>query len=314
MKRIFLSFAAMIIAAGILSAQDINEATDAYNNGAVALQMGDAASALENFQNALSMAENLGDEATDLVENCKNGICSAQMSLAKAIYNSKKFEEAIEAFKQAKTVAETYGNADIAAEADELVATCQMNIYNAAGNAAKRSKDYATAIENFTKVLEMDPTNGAAAFNLGDSYYRTKQFAQAETYLLVAKDNGQEKNALPRLASIALINAKAAIKDKKFQEGYDLALASVEYAPTSGAYEAAGDAAKSLGNKTEALGLFEKAIDGAKPQAVNQIKYKIALTAQETGDKAKAIEYYNMILSDPNFAEYAKYQINELSK
>ena len=170
MKRILLSFAAMIMAAGILAAQDINEATDAYNNGAVALQMGDAASALENFQNALSMAENLGEEAADLIGNCKNGICSAQMSLAKAIYNSKKFEEALEAFMQVKTTAETYGNADVAAEAEELVSTCRLNLYNAAGNAAKRSKDYATAIENFTKVLEMDPDNGAAAFNLGDCY------------------------------------------------------------------------------------------------------------------------------------------------
>ena len=32
------------------------------------------------------------------------------------------------------------------------------------------------------------------------------------------------------------------------------------------------------------------------------------------GDKTKAIEFYNKILGDPNFAEFAKYQIAELSK
>ena len=64
----------------------------------------------------------------------------------------------------------------------------------------------------------------------------------------------------------------------------------------------------------EAISLYEKALEGAKPKAANQIKYKIATTAQETGDKAKAIEYYTAIAGDPNFAEFANYQIKELSK
>ena len=104
-----------------------------------------------------------------------------------------------------------------------------MNIYNTAGAAAKRSKDFPTAIENFSKVLEMDPANGAAAFQLGDCYYRSKNFTEAEKYFLVAKENGQEKNAVPRLANIALMQAKAAIKGKKYQEAYDFANASLGY-------------------------------------------------------------------------------------
>ena len=48
--------------AGVLSAQDINQATEAYNNGAMELQMGNNSAALENFLSALTMGEALGDE------------------------------------------------------------------------------------------------------------------------------------------------------------------------------------------------------------------------------------------------------------
>lgn len=314
MKRFFLLITAVAMTAGIASAQDINEATTNYNSGATELQMGNNEAALTYFQTALQMGEALGEPAADLVANCKNAICSVTLSMAKDLYNAKDFAGAIEAFNKAKEVAEGYGNAEVAAEAEELVKNSQMNMYNTAGTAAKRNKDYAGAIENFTKVLEMDPTNGAAAFNLGDSYYRLKKFDEAEKYLLQAMENGQEKAATPRLANISLMQAKASLKAKNYQEALDHANKSLGYEPASAAYETAGDALQCLGKNAEAVANFELALPEAKPKAVNQLKYKIATAAQAMGDKAKAIEYYNMILGDPNFGEFAKYQIAELSK
>ena len=314
MKKIFLLIAAALMTAGLASAQDINEATANYNNGATELQMGNNSAAITYFQTALSQGEALGEPAAELVANCKKAICSAYLGQAKELYNSKDFVGAVDAFNQVKEIAEGYGETDFVTEADELIKLSQMNQYNAAGNAAKRSKDYAGAIENFSKVLEMDPSNGAAAFNLGDSHYRLKNFADAEKYLLIAVENGQEKAAKPRLATIALMNAKASLKAKNYQEALALANKSIEYDETSGALETAGDATLQLGNQAEAVAFYEKALVEAKPKALGQLNYKIASAAQAMGDKAKAIEYYNKILGDPNFAEFAKYQIAELSK
>ena len=67
MKKIFVLLAAVVMTAGVVSAQDINQATEAYNNGAMELQMGNGADALTNFQNALSMAEGLVEDAAELV-------------------------------------------------------------------------------------------------------------------------------------------------------------------------------------------------------------------------------------------------------
>ena len=72
MKKIFLLITAALMTAGIASAQDINEATTNYNNGATELQMGNLEAALTNFQTALQMGEALGEEASELVENCKS--------------------------------------------------------------------------------------------------------------------------------------------------------------------------------------------------------------------------------------------------
>ena len=170
MKKIFLFFAAVAMTAGVLSAQDINQATESYNNGAMELQMGNNAAALENFLTALTMGEALGDEGADLVANCKKAISSVKLSMAKDLYNAKDFEGAIAAFKEAKEVAEGYGEADIAAEAADLIGQAEMVKLNTDGKAAMKAKDFATAIACFSKVLEMDPTNGATAIQLGQAY------------------------------------------------------------------------------------------------------------------------------------------------
>ena len=83
MKKVLLIVAAVVMSAISLSAQDLAQATETYNNGAMELQMGNNAAALEHFQNALTMAESLGDDATDLVNNCKKAICSVSLSIAK---------------------------------------------------------------------------------------------------------------------------------------------------------------------------------------------------------------------------------------
>ena len=105
MKKFFLVIAAVVMTAGALSAQDINQATENYNNGAMELQMGNNSAALENFLSALTMGEALGDEGADLVTNCKKAICSAYLSMAKDLYNAKDFEGALTAFQQAKEFA-----------------------------------------------------------------------------------------------------------------------------------------------------------------------------------------------------------------
>jgi len=50
MKKIFASIIAFALSAVLLAAQDINQATDLYNNGAAALSNGEKTTALEAIE------------------------------------------------------------------------------------------------------------------------------------------------------------------------------------------------------------------------------------------------------------------------
>jgi tetratricopeptide (TPR) repeat protein len=313
MKKIFLFLAAVVMTAGVLSAQDINQATESYNNGAMELQMGNNGAALENFLSALTMGEALGEEGAELVANCKKAICSVKLSMAKDLYNAKDFEGAVAAFQEAQKVAEEYGEPDIASEAAELIGQTEMLKFNTEGKAAMKAKDFATAIACFSKVLEMDPENGATAIQLGQAYMNSGKFAEAVTAFETAKANGQEANASKLLSNVYLKQAQAANKAKKYQDAVDFAAKSNEALENGNAYKIAASALQKLGKNAECIASYEKYLE-VTPNAKDKggIICTIAVLYQQAGDKAKAKEYYQQIVNDPQFGATAQEQLKTL--
>lgn len=307
MKKIFLLITAALMTAGIASAQDINEATANYNNGATELQMGNLEAAVANFQTALGMAEALGEPAAELAANCKSAICSVTLAMAKELYNSKDFAAAVEAFNKAKSVAETYGDAEMAAEAEDLAAQANKLQYNTAGTAALRAKDYPAAIEAFTKVLELEPTNGNAALQLGQAYYRSGQFDEAVVALTTAQENGQGSNAKKLLSQVYLKKAQADLKTKNYAGTIANCAKSNEYVESANAYKLAASASQQLGNNNDVITYYEKYLELA-PNAKDfaGVVYTLAVLNQQGGNTAKAKEYYQKITGDPQYGAAAQ--------
>ena len=307
MKKIFLLITAALMTAGIASAQDINEATANYNNGATELQMGNLEAAVANFRTALEMAEALGEPAAELVTNCKNAICSVTLAMAKELYNAKDFAAAVEAFNNAKAVAETYGDTAMAAEAEDLAAQANKLQYNTAGTAALRAKDYPAAIAAFTKVLEIDPTNDNAALQLGQAYYRSGQFDEAVVALTKAQELGQGANATKLLSQVYLKKAQADIKGKNYEAAIENCFKSNEYVESANAYKLAASASQKLGKNKDVITYYEKYLE-LSPNAKDfaGVVYTIAALSQQEGDIAKAKEYYQKITADPQYGAAAQ--------
>lgn len=307
MKKIFLLITAALMTAGIASAQDINEATANYNNGATELQMGNLEAAVANFRTALEMAEALGEPAAELVTNCKNAICSVTLAMAKELYNAKDFAAAVEAFNNAKAVAETYGDTAMAAEAEDLAAQANKLQYNTAGTAALRAKDYPAAIAAFTKVLEIDPTNDNAALQLGQAYYRSGQFDEAVVALTKAQELGQGANATKLLSQVYLKKAQADIKVKNYEAAIENCFKSNEYVESANAYKLAASASQKLGKNKDVITYYEKYLE-LSPNAKDfaGVVYTIAALSQQEGDIAKAKEYYQKITADPQYGAAAQ--------
>ncbi len=313
MKKIFLFFAALVATAGVLSAQDINQATESYNNGAMELQMGNNSAAIEQFQAALTMGEALGEEGAELVANCKKAICSAYLSMAKDLYNAKDFENAIAAFQKTAEVAESYGEADIVAEATELVNQTNILKLNTDGRAAMKAKDFATAIAAFSKVLEADPTNGATAIQLGQAYMRNNQIDESLAALEIAKANGQEENAAKLISQIYLKKSQASLKAKKYQEAIDFAAKSNEALESGNAYKITASALQALNKTSDCIAAYEKYLE-LSPNAKDKggVTFTIAALYQQAGNKEKAKEYYEKVTGDPQYGASAQEQLKAL--
>lgn len=307
MKKIFMFFAAVVMAAGIASAQDINSVTETYNNGAMELEMGNKEAALGYFQAALTAAEELGEEGMQIAENCKNTIPVLMGSIAKDLIKAEQFDAAIEQLNKTIEACNTLGH-----DIEEYKGLIQQTLM-AKGNDLINSKDFAGAIEVYNQIMAEDPTNAMASLRLGMAYGATGNTEAAEAAYLVAAENGQEKNAYKQLSNLLVKQAAAVLKAKKYAEAIELALKSNEYLENATAMKVAGTAASALQKNEDAIKYLEKYLElspNAKDAA--QMKYTIAATAQVMGDKEKAKTYYQQILTDPKFGPTAAEQIKTL--
>ena len=95
MKKAILIILSSAIAAVTLSAQDMATATETFNNGATAQNMGDYDSALNYYREAMTMAEACGEEGADIVANCKTYIPVLTLAIAKNQIKSEAYDEAL---------------------------------------------------------------------------------------------------------------------------------------------------------------------------------------------------------------------------
>lgn len=315
MKKIIMILAAVIMSAGIMSAQDMAEATEMYNNGATALMSNQKANALEYFQKALTLAEACGDEGKELVTNCKNTIPGLILSISKEYFNKKDFDNALSNIKEAIKVAEAFEKEDVAKEAKELLPTIQSVKYLEIANTARKAKKFNEAITAYQESLKADPKNSAAALFLGQLLGAKGDLEGAEAALKIASENGQAAKAKQIMSTTFMKNAVKALKLKKLNDAYKYANKANEYKENATAYLIAGQAAQKLKKNNDAIKNFEKYVS-MKPKAKNAsaIIFTIAALYQQIGNKAQALANYKKVATDAQFGAAAKQQIEALAK
>lgn len=309
MKRFFLTLTAVVLAAGTMAAQDMAQATETYNNGAMSLQMGDNASALAYFEQALAMGEACGEEGTDLVNNCKDIIPQVTLAIAKDMIQAENYDGAVPQLQKAAEVAGTYGKPEVADEANGLI----PQVYMQKANTLLNAKDFAGAIAAYEQTIAADPDNGSAYLRLGMAYGATGKIAEAEAAYTSAMQYGMESQATKQLSTLYLRLSQSYIKSQKYAEGIDAALKSNEYKENANAMYLAGNAAMKLNKTSDAINYYEQYV-ALSPNAknVNDIYYTIAVVAQQAGNKEKACGYYQKLLSHAKYGATAKAQMQAL--
>ena len=309
MKKIFLLFAAAVMAAGVASAQDINKAIELANSGNEAFQMGEYELAVNAFKESLAIAEGLGEEGAEHANTCKTAICNLYLAHAKSLIKAADFDGAIAKLNETIEVTTGYGEAGTAEEAQKLI----PQVYMQQGNTAYKAKDMAGAVAAFTKVTELNPENGDAYLLIGRAQAACGKMDEAVAAYESAMQYGKEADAKKQLSNLFLKKAQACAKAKDNKGTIYNALKANEYLENANAYKLAASAAQKMGNNAQCIDFYEKYLT-AKPDAKDAagVTFTIAALYQQDGNKAKAIENYEKVANDPQYGAGAQEQLKVL--
>ena len=311
MKRLFVTLAALALAAGIASAQDYNAAVETFNMGAQTLET-NKAEALTQFKSALAQFEACTeDEAADMVAQCKKIIPQTILSIAKEQINEAQYDEAVATLKEAAAVAEGYGIEEIATEAKELI----PNAFSRKGAALLKAKDFAGAAAALKEVVAITPEDGQSQLLLGQALMQAGDNAGATAALEAAAANGKEDQAKKLLSTLFLKEGMALVKAGKSADAIAALEKSNTYVESANAYKLIASAYTKLGKSKDAIAAYKKYLEiDPNVKDAADVMFTIAATAQKAGDKATAIEYYKKLTSNAKYAAQATQQLGALQK
>jgi tetratricopeptide (TPR) repeat protein len=309
MKKIFLTVMIALCTMGIVAAQDLEKATEIYNNAAAAIE-NNKAEAITLFEQAFEMAETLGDEGAEIVAQCKGILPKLYISLGKDLVNEKNLDEAIAKFQKAVEVGEKFGDADVAGEAKGLIPTVLM----ADANGKLNEKNFEGAVAGYQKVIDADPTNGQAHLRKGQALAQLGKADDAIKAFELASENGQEEQAAKQLSNIYVKKAVACQKAKDMKGALENAQKSTQYVDNANAQKIIGMSAMQLKQNKVAAEAFEAYL-AMNPNAITKeagIVYNLGTALVALGENDKACGYFQKIAQDAKFGEGARYQITQL--
>jgi len=289
--------------------QDINRATEFYNNGAKAVQANDWATAIAEFDQALAILEPLGQEGEEISQTIKELIPSLHFYLGEEFAKSDRAVDAIAELKKAIATAEQFDDLNNTAQKAAILIK-QINT-RAATNLLNEKK-YEEAIVAYKELLEGDPENGTFHFCIGVSYYATGKEANAIAALEKASELGA-KNADGQLVNIYLRKAQAAAAAKKFDDMFASAEKVLAFdANNVNGNKLLGQAAFELKRWDAAISAYEKVLP-LESNPDNTL-YNLARAHENKGNKAKACENYKKLVTSSNaqLKAFAEAKVKEL--
>ena len=309
MKKVFLTVMVALFTMGVVAAQDLEKATEIYNNAAAAIES-NKAEAINLFEQALEMAGTLGEEGSEIAAQCKGILPKLYISLGKELYQEKNIEEAVAKFRKAAEVGAAFGAADVVEEANGLIPQLLM----ADANGLLKDKNFEAAAAAYQKVIDADPTNGNAHLRKGQALSQLGKVDDAIKAFELASENGQEEQAAKQLSNLYVKKAVECQKAKDMKGALENAQKSTQYVDNANAQKIIGMSAMQLKQNKVAADAFEAYL-AMNPNAITKdagVVYNLGTALVALGENDKACGYFQKIAQDAKFGEGARYQITQL--
>ncbi|HLN54508.1 MAG TPA: hypothetical protein VK207_00875 [Bacteroidales bacterium] len=291
-----------------LSAQDRNELIKVYNAGARAAQT-NVDSAIIYFENAISIADKIGESANDIKQNSVKVLPGLYLKSATNMYTAKKPDAAvIRAAKKAIATGEKYGNTSVKDNANKILAQSYTRM---AGEYFK-NKDYDKALATFDSVLAITPDNAATIYNKA-LIYRAQNNADAleqtmDQYLakLPAGDEKGKQASKMALEYFRGAGSKAN-QANQLDEAINLLNKAAKYGEDKDLYYYFADVYNKQKKFDEGAEAAQKglALETGTPDAKAKFYFQLGLAQEGKGQTAEACESFKNSLFGA-FAEPSK--------
>lgn len=167
MKKFNLTLCLVFAGMAILSGQTKDEVIAKFNVGAEDVNKGNFTTAIEHFNEVLTMGAAVGAESADLVAKAKEQLPLLHYQVAIGFIKQKNYEPAIPYLKKTIELSDLYGNnAEFKGKAANMIPQLAAGV----GTLKFRDKNYKEALEMFDLTLSYDARNAKAFLGKGLVY------------------------------------------------------------------------------------------------------------------------------------------------
>jgi len=299
-----------------LNAQTRNDVISAYNEGAKASQT-DAGAAIVAFEQVVTLADQVGDEAADLKEKAMKVLPGLYVKVALNAYNEKKpAPEIIDAAKKASAAAEKYGSSSNKATAGKIL----VQGYNKIGTEFFSETDYDNALLAFDSLLMINPDYANAIYNKALIYMRQNNndaFEETIDSFLGKLESGKDDERIEQASTQALEYFRAAGSLANQEDSLDKTLVllnkAAKYGDDKDLFYYFADVYNKQEDFDSGAEYAQKGLDLETGEAEAKAKfyYQLAVAQAGKGETANACASFKNALYGP-FADASKAQRTNL--
>jgi tetratricopeptide (TPR) repeat protein len=296
--------------AGSLTAQTLTDVINEFNTGVEKLNNQEYDDALAQFNQVLSLAETVGDEANDMKDKAQQQIPSVYYRQAALFMKRKQYDNAIPFLEKTVEFATLYNNNQ---DISEKAAGYLPQLYVLEGNRAWKNDTYDEAIAYFDKALVLNESLYQAHQGKGMVYLDQDEPDMMLESFAKAKDGAMAKNDTKTIESIneaidtyynKFIMEEMGMVDPEENdytyvvEACEKALAANPDNPRA-LYHLAIVSNKSV-EYDKAIEYAEKALaHETEPVWISAINFELGSAFQNTDDYTKACEALQKVTEEP---------------
>ncbi len=296
--------------AGSLTAQTLTDVINEFNTGVEKLNNQEYDAALAEFNQVLSLAETVGDEANDMKDKAQQQIPSVYYRQAALFMKRKQYDNAIPFLEKTVEYATLYNNNQ---DISEKAAGYLPQLYVLEGNRAWKNDTYDEAIAYFDKALVLNESLYQAHQGKGMVYLDQDEPDMMLESFAKAKEGAMAKNDTKTIASIneaidtyynKFIVEEMGMVDPEENdytyvvEACEKALAANPDNPRA-LYHLAIVSNKSV-EYDKAIEYAEKALaHETEPVWISAINFELGSAFQNTADYTKACEALQKVTEEP---------------